>query len=64
MQHAIIPVTLLMAKRSRKYTIDHQEFQHLVTVAKLVRKTGKAGKHRLTFSDGSCELEIILNVDE
>jgi len=53
-----------MAKRSRNYTIDHQEFQHLVCVAKLVHRAGKAGKHRLTFTDGTSELEIILNVDE
>lgn len=63
-QHAIIPVTLLMAKRSRNYMIDHQEFQHLVCVAKLLRRAGTGGKHRLTFTDGTTDLEIILNVDE
>jgi hypothetical protein len=53
-----------MAKRVKGLQIDHQDFQHLVTVVRLMRKTFKHGKLRFLFSDQSSDIEMLLNVDD
>lgn len=45
-----------MAKKVKGFKIDHQDFQHLVVVARLMSKSFKHGKHRFHFSDHSSHL--------
>lgn len=53
-----------MAKKLKRLQIDHQDFQHLVVVARLMRKSFKHGKLRFLFSDHTSDIEMLLNVDD